>query len=83
MNFINIFRKKILEKINELKSIVNGKEIKNNFPGLEDKYIHEIIECLIYKQIEMKNNLSKSDALNVIKLKMKELKIELDTDNKK
>ena len=81
--FYKYIQKENLEKINELKSIVNGKEIKNIFPGLNDKYIGEIIEYLIYKQIEMKNNLSKNDALNAIKLKMKELKIELDTDNKK
>ena len=81
--FYKYIQKENLQKINELKSIVNGKEIKNIFPGLNDKYIGEIIEYLIYKQIEMKNNLSKNDALNAIKLKMKELKIELDTDNKK
>ena len=81
--FYKYIKMENLQKVNELKPIINGKEIKSYFPGLDNKYVGRIIECLINKQIETKNTLSKDDALNEITSKIKELKIVLDTEKKK
>ena len=75
--FYKYIKKENLEKVNELKSIMDGKEIKTYFPGLDKKYLSTMIETLINKQIENNNKFSKDDAINEIKLKIQELKIEL------
>ena len=76
--FYKYIKKEKLENVNELKSIMDGKEIKEHFPGLEDKYIGTLLETLINKQIEKNNEFTKNDAINEIKLKIQELNIQLN-----
>ena len=79
--FYKYIKKEKLENVNELKSIMDGKEIKEHFPGLENKYIGTMLDTLINKQIEKNNEFTKNDAINEIKLKIQELKIQLNTNN--
>ena len=79
--FYKYIKKENLENVNELKSILDGKEIKKHFPGLDKKYIGTMLDTLINKQIENNNEFSKSDAINEIKLKIQELKIQLNNNN--
>ena len=78
--FYKYIKKENLEKVNELKSILDGKEIQKYFPGLDKKYIGTMLETLINKQIENNNIFSKSYAINEIKLKIQELKIQLNNN---
>jgi tRNA nucleotidyltransferase/poly(A) polymerase len=71
-------KKENLETVNELKPIINGKEIKKVFPGIHDKYLGLMNEILVNKQIETNNNITKEDAINIIRAKIQELKIDLD-----
>ena len=79
--FYKYIKKEKLENVNQLNPILNGKEIKKYFPGLDDKYIGSMLVTLINKQIEYNKEFSKNDAINEIKLKIQELKIQLNNKN--
>ena len=72
--FYKYMKKENLENVDEMKPIIDGKQLKKEYPGIPLKYIGEIINLLISKQIEI-NNFSEEDAMNVIKSKIEELKI--------
>ena len=72
-------KKENLEGVNDVKSIIDGKEIKKIFKGLPEKYLGTFMEGLVNKQIETKGNFTKDDAINFIKYKIDELKIELNS----
>ena len=71
--FYKYMKKENLENVDEMKPIIDGKRLKKEYPGIPLKYIGEIINILISKQIEI-NNFSEEDAMNVIKSKIEELK---------
>ena len=79
--FYKYIKKEKLENVNQLNPILNGKEIKKYFPGLYDKYIGSMLVTLLNKQIEYNKEFSKNDAINEIKLKIQELKIQLNNKN--
>lgn len=81
--FVKYYKKENMENINEMKPAMEGKEIKENFPGIDNKYLKTIMDNLINKQIEKNKNLSKEEAINYIKLMIQELNIEIDEANEK
>ena len=68
-------KKEKLENVNEIKPIMDGKEIQKNFPGIPFKYIGTLRDSLINRQIETSYNFSKDDAINLLKSKIQELDI--------
>ncbi len=62
--------KENLFKINELKPILNGKDILNYFPETENKQMNFLINSLIEEQIKTKNTLSRKEAIEILKNKI-------------
>ena len=73
--FYKYMKKEKMENVCQIKSIIDGKKIKEIFK-IPDKYIGELLTTLINKQIETSNNLTEEDAKNVLKSRIEELKIE-------
>lgn len=71
--FYIYMKKENLEKADEIRPIMDAKQIIKEFPGTPKHYFGEIIEAEICKQIESNNNISKEDIINVIKDKIQEL----------
>ena len=78
---IKFIKKENLQDVNEIKSILDGKEIQKCFPGIHNKYLGLMLEILVNKQIETNNNLSKDEAIKIITSKIQELNIQLNTKN--
>ena len=62
--------KENLFKIDELKPILNGKDILNYFPETENKQMKFLINSLIEEQIKTKNTLSRNEAIEILKNKI-------------
>jgi tRNA nucleotidyltransferase/poly(A) polymerase len=62
--------KENLFKIDELKPILNGKDILNYFPKTENKQMKFLINSLIEEQIKTKNTLSRNEAIEILKNKI-------------
>ena len=71
--FYKYMKKENLETVDEIRPIIDAKQIKKDFPGTPKYYLGDLMEALINKQIETNNNFSKEDAINTIKSKIKEL----------
>ena len=80
--FYKYVKKENLMDVNNIKPIIDGREIQKCFPGFPKNYLWLMAENLIDKQIETNNNFSKEDAINHIKSKIIELNIELNPINK-
>ena len=62
--------KENLFKIDELKPILNGKDILNYFPETQNKQMKFLINILIEEQIKTKNTLSRNEAFEILKNKI-------------
>ena len=79
--FFKFIKKENLENVNQIKPIIDGKEIQKLFPGLSARYLGLMGEILVNKQIENNNIITKDIAIKTIQEKIEELKIDLNEEN--
>jgi tRNA nucleotidyltransferase/poly(A) polymerase len=79
--FFEFAKNESLMDINDLKPIIDGREILTLFPEFPQLYFKEIMQYITIKQIELKSNFTKEDAINYIRSKMQELNIKYDNNN--